>query len=78
MLMPEPNRSETIKLTRKVSQNYLRASWSFHKNEGDEYGINKRKASELGFIVRLKTANLICKEMNLNSFILKIDELNRC
>lgn len=61
------------RITRKVAQNYLKAYRSSHKNERDEYGINKREASELGFNIGLKTANSTYKEMNLNPCNLKIN-----
>ena len=71
--MPEPTDQELQKITRKGSQNHLRAYRSSHKNERDRYGINKREESELGFSTGLKTVNSTYKELNLNPFFLKVN-----
>ena len=61
------------KLTPNTAQDYLKAYRLSHKNERDEYGINIKEASEIGFNVGLKTSNSTNKEMNLNPCTLKIN-----
>ena len=61
------------KLTPNTAQDYLKAYRLPHKDERDEYEINIKEASEMGFKEGLKISNSTNKEMNLNPYTLKIN-----
>jgi hypothetical protein len=61
------------KISPNTAQDYLKACQLSHKGERNKYGLDTKKASEIGFNMGFKPSYSTYKEMNLISCMPRIN-----